>query len=60
VLGLALAGQAVGGEWKSARTGFEYVDYAVVALVVIGIIYAVVRRRRGRNDAADPAVDAAG
>jgi membrane protein DedA with SNARE-associated domain len=46
VLGLALAGEAVGSEWKSVRKGFDYVDYAVVALVVIAIVYAIVRRRR--------------
>jgi membrane protein DedA with SNARE-associated domain len=57
VLGLALAGEAVGGEWTSVRKGFDYVDYAVIALVVIGIAYAVVRRRRGRGR---PATDAAG
>jgi membrane protein DedA with SNARE-associated domain len=58
VLGLALAGQAVGSEWTSARKGFEYVDYAVVALVVIGIVYAIVRRRsRARARAADQAPD---
>jgi hypothetical protein len=39
------------------RKGFDYVDYAVVALVVIGIAYALVRRRRGRGR---PATDAAG
>jgi membrane protein DedA with SNARE-associated domain len=52
VLGLALAGHALGGDWKSVRKGFEYVDYVVVVLVVIGIVYAVVRRRR------EPASDA--
>jgi membrane protein DedA with SNARE-associated domain len=57
VLGLALAGEAVGSEWTSVRKGFDYVDYAVVALVVIGIAYALVRRRRGRGR---PATDAAG
>jgi len=46
VLGLALAGHALGGDWKTVRKGFEYVDYVVVALVVIGVIYAVIRRRR--------------
>ncbi len=55
VLGLALAGHALGGDWKSVRKGFEYVDYAVVVLVVIGVVYAVVRRRRGRRE---PATDA--
>jgi membrane protein DedA with SNARE-associated domain len=56
VLGLALAGEAVGSEWTSVRKGFEYVDYAVIALVVIGVAYAVLRRRRGRGR---PATDAA-
>ena len=46
VLGLALAGEAVGSEWKEVRKGFDYVDYAVVALVVLAIAYAIVRRRR--------------
>jgi membrane protein DedA with SNARE-associated domain len=56
VLGLALAGEAVGHNWEKVRKGFEYVDYAIVALVVVGIVYAVVRRRRDRR----PATDAAG
>jgi membrane protein DedA with SNARE-associated domain len=55
VVGLAFAGYALGGDWKSARTAFEYVDYAIVALVVVGVVYAV-RRRRSRQ----PATDAAG
>jgi len=57
VLGLAVAGEAIGSEWSSTKKGFEYVDYAIVALVVIGIAFAVVRRRRGRGK---PATDAAG
>jgi membrane protein DedA with SNARE-associated domain len=56
VLGLALAGEAVGSEWESVRKSFDYVDYAIVALVVVGIVYAVVRFRRSRQ----PATDAAG
>jgi membrane protein DedA with SNARE-associated domain len=55
VVGLAFAGYALGGDWKSARTAFEYVDYAIVAVAVVGVIYAV-RRRRNRR----PATDAAG
>jgi membrane protein DedA with SNARE-associated domain len=57
VLGLALAGHALGHDWTSVRKGFEYVDYAIVALVIAGIVYALVRRRRARRD---PAADAAG
>jgi membrane protein DedA with SNARE-associated domain len=45
VLALALAGQALGGEWTSVRKGFEYVDYAILAILVVGIAYGVVRRR---------------
>jgi membrane protein DedA with SNARE-associated domain len=56
VLALALIGHAVGGDWTSVRKAFEYVDYAIVALVVVGIAYLVVRRR-GR---AKPASDTAG
>jgi membrane protein DedA with SNARE-associated domain len=50
VLALGVAGEAVGGEWRDVRKGFEYVDYAVVALVVVAILYAVARwRRRGAS-----------
>ncbi|HEV3322559.1 MAG TPA: DedA family protein [Solirubrobacteraceae bacterium] len=52
VLALALAGHALGGEWTSVRKGFEYVDYAIVALVVVGIGYWIVRRRRAGQLAA--------
>jgi membrane protein DedA with SNARE-associated domain len=56
-IGLALAGHALGSDWTSVRKAFEYVDYAVVALIVVGIVYAIVRVRRGRRQ---PATDAAG
>jgi membrane protein DedA with SNARE-associated domain len=46
VLALAIAGHALGGDWTSVRKGFEYVDYAIVALIVVGIVYWIVRRRR--------------
>jgi membrane protein DedA with SNARE-associated domain len=57
VVGLTLAGHALGHDWTSVRKGFEYGDYAIVALVVAGVAYALVRRRRARRD---PAADAAG
>jgi len=57
VVGLAFAGKALGSEWENVRKGFEYADYVIVVVVVIGIAYAVVRRRRGRRE---PATDAAG
>jgi membrane protein DedA with SNARE-associated domain len=52
VLALALAGHALGGDWTSVRKGFEYVDYAIVALVVVGIGYGIARRRRVRSGTA--------
>lgn len=72
VLALALAGHALGSEWKTVRSGFEYVDYVVLALIVVGIAYAWAHRRRaaragkariaGAGDpaagGAEPAVDA--
>lgn len=53
VLGLTLAGEALGSDWHTARNVFEYIDYAVVVAIVLAIVYLVVRRRRsGRGDAA--------
>ena len=47
---LALAGHALGGDWKSVRKDFEYVDYAIVVLAVAGIGYWIVRRRGRSRD----------
>lgn len=55
VIALAIAGDALGGEWTSVRKGFEYVDYVLLAAIVLGIVY-LGARRRGR--AKDPAPDA--
>lgn len=54
VLALALAGHALGGSWTTVRKGFEYVDYVVVAMVVIGVCWAIVQRRRGKNGRVEP------
>ncbi len=57
VLGLALIGDALGSNWTSARKAFEYVDYALLALIVASIVYlrARWRRRRRARDAAPAA-----
>jgi membrane protein DedA with SNARE-associated domain len=52
VVALAFVGHAVGGDWTQIRKGFEYVDYAIVLLLVVGIIYAIVRRRSRPQDPA--------
>jgi membrane protein DedA with SNARE-associated domain len=61
VIAWAVVGDAVGNNWKSVRHSLDYVDYAVVVLVVAAIGYAVVRawRRRG-GGSGEPAADATG
>ena len=54
VLALALAGHGLGSEWTNVRKGFEYVDYAILALVVAGIGYVIVRRRLAARAAGCP------
>jgi membrane protein DedA with SNARE-associated domain len=51
VVALTLAGYAAGGNWTSVRKGFEYVTYAILVLIVLGALYALVQRRRGRRRA---------
>ena len=53
VVALAFAGHALGSDWTSVRKVFEYIDYAILAIVVVGIAYAIVRRRRGRGPAGE-------
>jgi membrane protein DedA with SNARE-associated domain len=54
VLALALVGEAVGSEWTNVRKGFEYVDYVLLAAIVIGLAYLVARRRlRAKRPAPD-------
>jgi membrane protein DedA with SNARE-associated domain len=66
VFALAFIGQQVGDRWESWKDSLHYVDYAVVILVVAGIAYLVVRRRRGGDGdgaavgPAEPAADVAG
>jgi membrane protein DedA with SNARE-associated domain len=45
VLLLAFIGQQAGSRWTSWKDNLHYVDYAVVALVVIGVAYLLLRRR---------------
>jgi membrane protein DedA with SNARE-associated domain len=49
VLLLTVLGQQAGDRWKTWRHSLEYVDYAVAALIVVGIVYLIVRRRRDRG-----------
>jgi membrane protein DedA with SNARE-associated domain len=42
----AAVGWALGNAWQGFHHGFRYADYAAVALVVVLVAFAVVRRRR--------------
>jgi membrane protein DedA with SNARE-associated domain len=58
VAALAFAGHALGGDWKSVRKAFEYVDYAILALVAVAIVYGAKRRReRGGGASPEPAAE---
>jgi membrane protein DedA with SNARE-associated domain len=46
VFALALIGKQAGDNWTKWKNSLHYVDYAVLALIVIGIVYLLVRRRR--------------
>jgi membrane protein DedA with SNARE-associated domain len=45
---LAFVGKQAGDNWTSWKDSLHYVDYAVLALIVIGVVYLVVRNRRRR------------
>jgi membrane protein DedA with SNARE-associated domain len=59
---LTFIGQQVGEHWTDWKDSLHYVDYAVAAMIVAGLVYLLVRNRRARraqHDAAgEPAADA--
>jgi membrane protein DedA with SNARE-associated domain len=52
VLMLAIVGREVGDRWEQWRDNLHYVDYVVLAAIVVGIVYLIVRRRRSADQAA--------
>jgi membrane protein DedA with SNARE-associated domain len=48
LLGFAIAGREAGSNWKHYRHYVGYLDYVVLALIVAGLVYLVVRRRTRR------------
>jgi membrane protein DedA with SNARE-associated domain len=46
VLMLTLIGREAGDRWESWKDNLHYVDYAVVAAIVAGVAYLLIRRRR--------------
>src|SRR6478609_3496845 len=53
VLALALIGEAVGDNWEDWRHKLGYLDYVVLAAIVVGVIYLLVKRRRGGDTPKD-------
>jgi membrane protein DedA with SNARE-associated domain len=50
---LTFIGQQVGANWESWKNSLHYVDYAVLALIVLGVVFLFVRWRRSRARTAD-------
>ena len=46
---LTFIGKQVGANWEDWKDSLHYVDYTVLALIVVGVVYLVVRWRRNRN-----------
>jgi len=51
VLMLTFIGQEAGERWDDWKDSLHYFDYAVAAAIVIGIVYLLIRRRRGGQPA---------
>jgi membrane protein DedA with SNARE-associated domain len=51
VLMLTFIGQEAGERWDDWKDSLHYVDYAVAAMIVIGIVYLLIRRRRDAEPA---------
>ena len=49
VLMLTFIGKEAGDKWEDWKDSLHYVDYAVAAAIVIGVVYLIIRRRRGGN-----------
>src|SRR3954464_14416965 len=58
VLLLAFIGKQVGANWEKWKDSLHYVDYAVGAPRVPGVVFLVVRHRRERKRLPKPAPDA--
>jgi membrane protein DedA with SNARE-associated domain len=46
---LTFIGQQVGSRWEEWKDSLHYVDYAVAAAIVVGVVYLVVKQRRAKT-----------
>ena len=51
---LVLVGRSARDNWDTWKDRLHYVDYAVVALIVVGVAYLVIRWTRGRTGGQPP------
>lgn len=57
VLALALVGEKVGDNWEDWRNKLGYLDYVVLAAILVGIAYLLLKRRRADTGAGSVAPD---
>lgn len=48
VFALVFIGKQAGDRWESWKDNLHYIDYAVVAAILIGLVWLFIRWRRGR------------
>ncbi len=53
ILMLTLIGREVGSNWTEWRDKLHYLDYAIVLLIIVGVVYLLIKRRRGGNSDGD-------
>jgi len=59
ILGLALLGRGVGANWEDWKHNLHYLDYVVIAALLVGLAYLVLRWRRDRGTPGPPVADSA-
>jgi len=59
VLMLTFIGMKAGASWEDWKDSLHYVDYAVAAMIVIGVVYLIVRSRRRKREGGETATEAA-
>ena len=54
VFALVFTGKQAGDHWEDWKDKLHYIDYAVVAAILLGVVWLFVRYRRRRADASAP------
>ena len=52
---LAFVGKQAGDNWVKWKDSLHYVDYAVAAAIIVGVVYLIIRSRRRRRTVAETA-----